>query len=728
MFIYLIWLVIWALVRADDVDDAVNGPGLVWAEIPSSELAILHGRGNRGYTAHYTTIYAPVLYGNDAEKYGISSRHVKNSYFQLHLRRFKWRNLEDDPTEPIKHVLLVSGGPGESGNAFVQSIYKNFKKYGPRNLNLYVADHRGVYNSANVLEKTDRNSFRSINKGRIREREWFNDVPAFEASIGYPVVAMSCTNAARDLALITRVLKRYIIPKSDASRHKIYIHAQSYGTMVAMRAMQLLPNAYEAVLLDGLASMEMVEETARADYGILKACEDDRVCRERFLHESHFESVYDIRKMMREMESSSRNAPCRSYFTKQLRKTLYSDSYSFTALLQTALYELQADDFAFNEERNDVAQQYAGMLIIPLIKNLYFCKEERKFRRQTDQIIQIITERIRGKTQSAKSKSFLEVNKTKNGDGGTDSYFVSNYINAHEAFDMRGMKHSKYCAKVGPYIELGNQCTLYFAYKNKLERLKQLTGHKDKFSTSAAKERTIEKFYIAEQDDESPVLRRTSVAQEIAGLTMTMGKKLTFGGEKLNGKRRADETDSSSDSSDSSDSDEDAVRLFSYGRHKHHHKKGHRHHKRSKNEMQQFLGVKKSKSHSKMNIPITAEEPAISPSHASSSSSKRRYYYDIDELAYTLPMTSARVYVIGGTLDIKTPINTARRIFSQIEAPQKRFFEVEKMAHTTRACSEEIYRAFLSGSREKVQRAEDCLRAFKVHRELDWNFGGVDWW
>lgn len=738
MFILLSWLLLWRIVRADDVDDAVNGSGLAWAEIPQSELATVLGSSPRRYTAQYTTIYAPVLYGNDAEKYGITSQQVRNSYFALHLRKFKWKNEAEDPDEPIKHVLLVSGGPGESGDAFVQSIFKTFQKYGRKNLVLYVADHRGVYKSSNVIEKTDRRSFRAINKGRIRETAWFNDVPAFEESIGYPVVAMSCTNAARDLALITRVIKRYIIPKSDASRHKIYLHAQSYGTLVALRTMQLLPNAYEAVLLDGLASMEMVEESARADYGILKACDDDRTCRERFLQDNHFESVYDIRKMMREMEANARNAPCRSYLSKQFRKSLYPESYSFTALLQSALYELLADDFAFDAQREVIAEEYAGMLVIPFIKNLYFCKNERQFRHQTDQIIRIIKEHIRGHAPSTKNKSFLTVNKTKNGNGDTDSYFVSTYINLHEAFDMRGMKRSNYCTRTGPVSDLGNQCALYQAYQHKLERLKQLTGRKDKFpnhSSSSGAEKAIKTFYTPDGDAEvSPVLRRTGVAQEIAGITMAMGKKLSFGGEKLVRKKKAESVDSSSDSSDSSDSDyDDVVRLFSYGRHKHH-KRDHNHkHNRSskgtkgsKSDVKQFLGVKKNKSHAKMTIPIVSDEPALSASR--SSTSKRRYYYDVDDLAYTLPMTSARVYAIGGTLDIKTPINTARRIFSLIEAPHKRFFEVEKMAHTTRACSEEIYRAFLSGSKENIQRAEDCLRAFKVHRKLDWNFGGVEWW
>ena len=98
--------------------------------------------------------------------------------------------------------------------------------------------------------------------------------------VGYPLVAMTCSNAARDLGLISLVLRnKMLISSSD----KFYLHAQSYGTQVTTRTLNLLPEFYDAVLLEGLATMELVKESAKSDFGILNACAEDRKCAQQFV-------------------------------------------------------------------------------------------------------------------------------------------------------------------------------------------------------------------------------------------------------------------------------------------------------------------------------------------------------------------------------------------------------------------------------------------------------------
>ncbi len=683
-------------VKADDLEIAVNGEGLLWAEIPEIELNPMRGEGPRRYTAQFTHIYVPLLYGSDADKYGITSPQIRASYFRIYLRKFQWHR-GFDSKKPVKHVLMVSGGPGESGHNWVQHIYKYFQLYGRTNVIFYVADHRGVHQSTGVVELKKQNGRRSWRKvgpaERVREQQWLQNVPAFEKSVGYPVVAMSCTNAAYDLASITRVLKRYAVPKSSVHLHQFYLHAQSYGTMVALRTLQLIPSFFEAALLEGLASLELVEESVKADYGLLQACDDDPICRQRIRSPTEgLESAFDLRKLIKNISKHTRNAPCRTYLHRQLGKYLYSAPLSFSDALQTMLYELMSDDFRLKKaNEQNISERYAGMLVLPFIKNLYFCTDQNRFRGQVNRLIGIIREQVRGvAAASVKVKS----------QHSTESTFVNAYINIHEAFDLRAMKYSSYCART-EFEDLGHQCSLYRGQVKKLQKLKELSFNSAQPSSSKI---------------ENEQLRRDVLAEDLAQTNRPVSLS-----ELKKSSKDDDLDESSSDDEPASDSKHYKIIFENFDPHhrKRKNKKKKKSHRRSRksNEIDKFLGVKKSKSHGQVKI---TPEPLTTTT--------RRFYYDLDHLAFTLPMTSARIYVVGGTLDIKTPSNTARRLLDSISASQKRFFEVEKVAHTTHACQGPIIQAFLQGTEISLRQADRCLHDFKEKRKLDWTFAGEDWW
>ena len=79
----------------------------------------------------------PLFYGMDAEKYGITDESIKKNPFSIYLRKYHWGNLNRHA--PVKHVILVAGGPGESGQSWIKKLHKLSRQYGRSNLILYVS-------------------------------------------------------------------------------------------------------------------------------------------------------------------------------------------------------------------------------------------------------------------------------------------------------------------------------------------------------------------------------------------------------------------------------------------------------------------------------------------------------------------------------------------------------------------------------------------------------------
>jgi pimeloyl-ACP methyl ester carboxylesterase len=741
---------------------AVAGDHLDWNVLPASEMPT-GSSGTDRITGHYTKIRVPVLYGEEeAARYGVGDREV---FFEIYMRKYYWGHL--DTTRPIRHVILVAGGPGEPGTAWLNRLNRLSKQYDRDNLIFHVSDHRGVHRSRDVVELISREtsatgrrgiSWRRINRPQhLNERDWLRNVEEFEAKVGYPLVGMTCSNGARDLALISMVLKRHLTQPHDGA--KFYLHAQSYGTQLSTRTLNILPNFYAAVLFEGLATMELVRESARADYGILSACAEDPACAQMYRTSSktsvgglvQLESVFDLKKLLAGMEQSSHNRRCRDRFLAGMRGAVYSATISFWSALHLSLYEMLADDF-INPYTGTQGNFYPGMLVLPLIRDMYYCTDFGRFERQVEKFVEVLLTSVRGQEKSTKKKdssekintlsrsdkiTYKSINTSSNpfkskpgvddGSASNGSYFVQTYINAHEAFDMQGMQRSAesgYCDRPDQK-NLLNQCPIWREQVRKIEKLRDLTK-----SFDGKKKRN-----------------RVRIVDKFEGKAKVKG----------------DEED---EESSSDDEEEEGKAQYKSDMNKSHRKKSKKKNKSKKKKYKSveysfFKDIKwtrKVKDEEELN-PLKSEVNQLksevnqlksevnplkghktttsttsttsSTTTSTSSSSHKRFYYDVDSLAYAVPKSdTTRIFVSMGTLDVKTPLLAARRLFSAMGAPGKRLFELPNVAHSPGPCRSEILRAFTAvgatRQTETLARVDECLQGIKRERKLDWGLEHVN--
>lgn len=731
----------------DYLDTAIPGDSLEWKNLPESEYPRAE---TSDMTAHYTTINVPLFYGNDAEKYGISSENIKKSFFAIYLRKYHWGSL--DKNRPIKHVILVAGGPGESGQSWTRKLHKLSRQYERSNLILYVADHRGVYKSRDVVELVTtetgkgqpRKSWRRTKRNEnISEKDWLKNIHEFERLVGYPLVAMTCSNAARDLALISLVIRKYNT-KSNGNNARFFLHAQSYGTQVVARTLNLLPDFYEGVLLEGLATMELVKESAKADFGILSSCAEDRKCSDMFLIEQDSpdllpcRSPFDLRNLLAEMSHKPHNRVCRDIFLTQMRQLVYSEGISFHDAIHLSFYELLADDF-LNPYTGKKGDFFPGMLVLPLIRDMYYCRDPDRFSRQVAKIIEAIAISVRRldtpyvKAPSKAIAKTKEPTKQQVDPNQISSYFVQTYINIHEAFDMKGMTRSvdkSYC-DVPHQPDLINQCPIWKDQVRKLSTLTLLSESSSKSITMKTKDGNHQK-----NDEKRKLL------------------------DKFDGKYKSSSISSTSSSSSSSDDDSSVSTSDSgsfyksfpipnaimkkHKKHKKHKKKNSKRSKHKSKKRDNFNGfkganwLKQPKSDESVEtletihtFDIKNKGPKVK--HKKSSISfVRKYYYELDDLAYALPNTEkTKIFVTVGTLDVKTPLLEARRLLARMRSPLKVFFELKNVAHSTEPCRGEIIRAFVSDPNNRRDQdaamaiADECVRQLGSNRKLDWEFKEV---
>lgn len=739
------------IIQSDDLEDyidtALSGQDhLQWQSLAAEELP---KNPQSNLVAQFATVNVPLFYGDDADRYGIVEERYKRSFFAIRLRRYYWGSM--DLRRPIKHVILVAGGPGESGQIYIRDLNQFSKQYGRQNLILYVADHRGVYKSRDIVElvpKEDASDGKSRSSWRNRphnkyvsEDDWIDKVKKFEKEVGFPLVAVSCSSAAKDLALISMVLKRLSRNSGDhavSNPDLFYIHAQSYGTQVTVRALNILPKFYEAVLLEGLATMETVKESAKSDFGILSSCTEDEKCFRMFSDSSQgatisasrlirMENPFDLHKLLEMMDSGNHNAACRRIFLTEMRDKLYSAGVTFWDALHLSMYELLTDDF-INPYTGNKGNFYPGMLVLFLIRDMYYCRNPDKFRRQVLKYIEVIAMSARGL-----DRPYVKKPKSK-GERGSEaqsdfSHFVQTYINAHEAFDMAAMTKSSekaYC-DVPNQPDLVNQCHLWTKEVTKMKFLVRISGRAESVKTV-----------------KSPKIKKDAV-------------KRLFDGDPANRNQNISE---SSDRSESSDEEINhhrsnlykaggGLKSFEYmnskssrkGKKK---KKKHHNHKKVMKKKDILEGIKWSKSFKSVESlkldPEFFESPKkpLAETKASSNDSGvkdevlgfRRYYYDVDELAYAAPKTTSKIFVSVGTLDVKTPLLEARKLLSSIRAPLKALFELKNVAHSTGPCRTEIIRAMVAEANrvdfhEALARADECVRALTDSRKLDWELDDV---
>ena len=714
------------------IETAVSGDSINWETLPESEMP--HSNPSDQLSAYFTHINAPLFYGKDQEeKYGIIGDQVKRSFFAIYLRKYHWGTL--DTTRPVKHVILIAGGPGESGRSWTSKLSKLSRQYGRSNLVFYVPDHRGVYKSRDVVElitrQSDkgqtRTSWRRIKRNeQFSERNWIANVREFEKQVGYPLVSMTCSNGARDLALISLVIRKNLA-RTD---NKFYLHAQSYGTQLTTRTLTVLPDFYDGVLLEGLATMELVKETAKSDFGILSSCAEDRKCSQMFLKKSKsrdtisLSSPFDLKKLLGGMTRRSQNKQCRDTFLDLMRGYVYSETISFWEAIHLSFYELLTDDF-INTYTGSKKDFYPGMLVLPLIRDMYYCEDVERFQRQVLKMIEVISVSIRGlkqpyvKTPAAKSKT-ADANQIR-------SHFVQTYINAHEAFDMQGMSRASergYCDRPDQ-SDLVNQCPIWREQVRKMKILQDLTGTPDLMPGSKTEKPTV----ISKKTDKIDVFE---------------GRYSDKPGDSTSSSTSVSTSTSSDDSGSFYKAIKSTIKLFTFSRDKP--KRGNKKKKKqqgrnsSKNRKEKGRAKSSTGSESSEDkfedISVEKQKQGKDKKHTTESKPqskpKRKYHYDMesDELAYSIPSTEkTRIFVSVGSLDVKTPLLEARRFLARIRAPSKHLFELKNVAHSTDPCRAEIVHAMIAdGVKEQIATlaaAEECVRELGRERKLDWQFEDV---
>lgn len=637
------------------------GSQLHWRKMPDAEQP--NQGTNSEYIGEYAYIHVPVLYEGEDELYGIDAESwITRQYFAIYLRRFRRANHNGGST--MKHVLLLTGGPGYSGAIWGEGLRRLAHQYGnDPNIVFYAADHRGVHQSRGIYVRIHDDYMVQFRNGRerVREADWLRNPRQLEVELGYPLVAMSCSSAARDLVVVAKAIES-ALPRSR--KHLFYLHAESYGTQVAQRALLFLPDFFQAVLLDGLATMELASETARADQGILRSCDEDPSCREALLKRTHrlpnstplvqLNTVYDMRKIMANLEAGQHNIACRRAL-KDVFASIYGKGHihSFWRIVQMISYDLLSDDFLndYNPDPNRYGSFYLGQLALPFFKELYYCPDVDRFKLQAHALKKVILKRYRedgivaAKNRDRGFESSAEGN----------SYFVAAYINTHEAYDLylasTDETEVRFC-QVPNQPHLTNQCSALKDMANNKNALHKLTG------VTGRLERVLDEW--------------------------------------------VDEVDSG------------------YAEPEHH----------PPSRSTRGDPFKAPKSHSP-----TRQRPR------KRKDLQRAYTYFLDAVAYTVPSLSGptNLFVLSGSLDIKTPTVAARRYFKQMRvAAEKHFFLLDNVAHWMSPCLTEIIRAFIADDRDQrdhlLKRARKCEAELADRRLLDWpmehvrNINKDIWW
>lgn len=180
---------------------------------------------------------------------------------------------------PRRSVFLVAGGPGTVGYD-LQQLVENYNCWLGDNYALYVVHHRGVGNSSQFPRGPD--LWDSIRNAEQYISESY-----------HPFYAFTITNAAKDLHEIYRREKM----QSSFVNCKWYVHACSYGTLVAQRFMVLHQDALDGVVLDGTISPNPNVNRNLYDFGhrnneILKNCFNDEFCKKQIKSNENFISIF----------------------------------------------------------------------------------------------------------------------------------------------------------------------------------------------------------------------------------------------------------------------------------------------------------------------------------------------------------------------------------------------------------------------------------------------------
>jgi pimeloyl-ACP methyl ester carboxylesterase len=174
-------------------------------------------------------------------------------------------------------LWMIAGGPGESGATFypfLDTLRRAFPGF-----DLVIPDHRGTGYSTHLCPLEE--AIGSLGGALLVGSEWARCWRLLNSAPDY-ARAFTITNAARDLAFL---LEQYGHPQPA------YLYAESYGTQLVLRMLQLAQPPLEGLLLDSLVPPESLNpwdishRSANVDAvgkAYLAECEADPRCRARF--------------------------------------------------------------------------------------------------------------------------------------------------------------------------------------------------------------------------------------------------------------------------------------------------------------------------------------------------------------------------------------------------------------------------------------------------------------
>ncbi len=186
---------------------------------------------------------SPALKGSLCVTTHVPLRHESpaNGSLKLFVRWF--------PAETVERrgeVWLLAGGRGESG-ASLYPVVVTFRRAFP-GYDLVIPDHRGVGRSERICPVQE--AADSADGVALAGDEWGGCIGAMYADAAR-TQAFSVTEAAQDLALL---MSRY------RGSGPTYLYGVSYGTQLALRALQVAPMPLDGLILDGLVPLETTEQ------------------------------------------------------------------------------------------------------------------------------------------------------------------------------------------------------------------------------------------------------------------------------------------------------------------------------------------------------------------------------------------------------------------------------------------------------------------------------------
>lgn len=184
------------------------------------------------------------LRGSQCFTVAVPLRHAEPAGEQLSL--FLRRIPATAGTARRGEVWLLSGGPGESG-ASLYPMIQTYQRAFP-GFDLVIPDHRGTGRSSRICPTQE--SPDSPDGTGLAGEEWGPCIGSMYATV-QRTSAFSITEAAQDLG---------VLMAATDQRGQVLLYGVSYGTQLALRALQVTTLHVDGLILDGLVPPEATQQ------------------------------------------------------------------------------------------------------------------------------------------------------------------------------------------------------------------------------------------------------------------------------------------------------------------------------------------------------------------------------------------------------------------------------------------------------------------------------------